>query len=104
MAIVSLLLAAALLVYWWRSNHGHSDSLTLGKSGLTESHFYSQRGRIVLEVTEKGSVWKSNISFYEFRNVLGYFLIVPGLWFAIKVRSWLPRPPGRTPSRLEKLK
>jgi hypothetical protein len=96
MAITSLLLAGALLVYWWRSNHGHSDGFTLGSSGSTQSHFYSQNGRIALEATENlGSMVTRKIEFYQFKNVIGYFLLIPGLWLAIKIRSWLPRPPGR---------
>jgi len=41
MALTSLLLAGVLLVYWWRSNHGHFDSFTLGKDSPTQSHFFT---------------------------------------------------------------
>ncbi len=95
-AITSILLACVLLVYWWRSNHGHSDSITLGKNGSTQSHFTTSNGRILLEVTDHldGQIL-TRIKPYRFQDVLGYFLLVPGIWVAIKVRSLLPRPPGR---------
>ncbi len=95
MAVTSLLLAAVLLVYWWRSNHGHADTFTLGKGSVTESRFIAEHGEIVLEVTDHNAgLVQSQMQFYQFRSVLGYFLILPGFWLAIKVRSRLPRPPG----------
>jgi hypothetical protein len=96
MAIVSTILALVLLVYWWRSLHGHVDSLNLGRFSPTESQFHTGNGRIWVEVTDKTpTVWMNQLKSYAFRDVLGYFLILPCLWIAILVRSWLPRPPGR---------
>ncbi len=96
MAIVSLLLCGALLVYWWRSNHGHVDQFSLGATGQTQSHFLSQSGRVAITVHENGSAdIRTQTKFYEFRQFIGYFLIIPGLWLAIAVRGWLPRPGGR---------
>ena len=95
MALTSLLLAGVLLVYWWRSNHGHSDSFMLGKDSPTQSHFFTVNGRIAMEGSEAvGDQIVNKLQFYEFKNVLAYCLIIPGLWLAIKIRSLLPRPPG----------
>lgn len=97
LAITSLILLCVLCVYWWRSYHGHTDSFTLGKLSPTESHFFSQRGYIWVEVTDRSnSVVTDQMKSYRFKDVLGYFLILPCLWIAVIVRSWLPRPPGRT--------
>jgi hypothetical protein len=91
-----MLLAGVLLVYWWRSNHGHTDSFTLGKVSQTQSRFTADHGRILLEVTDNlGGQIITRITPHRFQDVLGYFLLVPGIWLAIKVRSLLPRPPGR---------
>jgi hypothetical protein len=95
MALTSLLVACAVLVYWWRSKHGYVDGFTLGQIGATQSHFSSQKGNIALEVTEHtGNAVTSRIEFYQFKNVLGGCLLLPGLWAAVKIRSLLPRPPG----------
>jgi hypothetical protein len=105
LAITSVILLCVLCVYWWRSYHGHVDSFTLGKLSPTESHFFSQNGRIWLQVTDRtaGAV-TDRLQSYRFRDVLGYFLILPCLWIAIIVRGYLPRPPGREPSRTIKRK
>jgi hypothetical protein len=97
LAIVSLLIAGALLVYWWRSYHGHSDTFTLGKVGSTKSVFTSQPGgRLTVEVIDyQSALVTSHLEFHSFREIIGYFLLIPGLWLAIKIRNWLPRPPGR---------
>lgn len=96
MALTSVLLAAVLLVYWWRSYHGHVDTFTLGRGSPTESQFFTTPGRIALEVTDRvGATVTSRMQFYRFKDVLGYFLILPCLWVAVLVRSWLPRPPGK---------
>jgi hypothetical protein len=56
---------------------------------------FSGQGQILMEVTNnKGGEIITTIKPYLYRQILGYFLIVPGLWLAIKIRSWLPRPPG----------
>jgi hypothetical protein len=96
-AITSLLLVIILLVYWWRGNHGYTDTFTLGKGTQTETQFSTiGNGRIEVHVIDRHSVDVTDrIEFRRFKDVLGYFLIVPGLWVAIKVRSLLPRPPGR---------
>lgn len=92
---MSLLIAGALLVYWWRSDHGHIDTFTLGRMGATESIFTSQNGRVAIEVIDhQGTLVTSRMEFHPFKEFLGYFLIVPGLWLAIKIRNLLPRPPG----------
>ena len=95
MALTSLLLAGVLLVYWFRSRHAYVDGFTLGKGSPTESHFSAVNGRISMEViqTVGGTIYRTTY-FYDFRNVMGYLLILPGFWLAIKIRSWLPRPPG----------
>jgi hypothetical protein len=100
-ALTSVVAALVLLVYWWRGVHGYVDNFTLGRGTATESHFTSERnmfsgqGQILLEVTNnKGGEIVTTIKSYLYRQILGYFLIVPGLWMAIKIRSWLPRPPG----------
>ncbi len=102
LAITSLLCAVVLLVYWWRARHGYVDTLTLGKGTATESLFTSQRnqfsgqGEVLLEVTNHGpSNVVTTIKPYFYRDFVGYALLIPGLWVAIKVRSMLPRPPGR---------
>ena len=105
-AITSLLLLLVMLVYWWRGLHGHVDTFTLGKGTNTESVFTSSRnvfsgqGQVLLEVTDRQSATVvTTIRPYFYRKIIGYFLIVPGFWAAIKVRSLLPRPPGRLEGR-----
>jgi hypothetical protein len=93
MAIVSLAMCAVLLVYWWRSNHGHSDELMLGSTGSTQAHFISEYGRVEIVTREaKLDAIQNQVHFYQFKEFIGWFLIVPALWAAIKIRSLLPRP------------
>jgi hypothetical protein len=96
LAVTSLILTLVLCVYWWRSKHGHTDSFTLGNIGSTQTHFTFANGRIGLEVSDHvGTTVMGRVEFYEFKNVLGACLLIPGLWLAIKIRSLLPKPPGR---------
>ncbi len=96
LSLVSLLIAVALLVYWWRSNHGHVDSFLLGSVASTQTRFTSAAGHVGVEVIEhQGAIVTSRLQFYTFKQCLGYTLLIPGLWVAIKVRNMLPRPPGR---------
>jgi hypothetical protein len=96
LAITSAILALVLLVYWWRSLHGHVDNFTLGRLSPTESHFFTQNGRVWIEVTDRTTtVVTDQLKSYPIKDVLGYFLILPCLWLAVLVRGWLPRPPGR---------
>jgi hypothetical protein len=101
LALTSLLCAVVLLVYWWRARHGHVDHFTMGRGSATESLFTSERnpfsgqGEVVMEVTNHGpSEVVTTIKPCLYRDFLGYFLLIPGLWVAIKIRSLLPRPPG----------
>jgi hypothetical protein len=102
LALVSLLIACALLVYWWRSDHGHIDSYTMGGNAPTKTVFTTGPGAVWIKVVdsknatgpqEPGMIVEDMRS-YPFKNILGYFLLVPALWLAIKIRNLLPRPPG----------
>lgn len=107
MALTSLFLAGVLQVYWLRCRYGHVDTFTMGKGSQTETYFISElnrAGQAQIEVDAKSTVNFTDVfKVYLYRNILGYFLIIPGLWVAIKVRSWLPRPPGRVKNRMTKL-
>jgi hypothetical protein len=100
MAIVSLLLAGVLMVYWWRAHTGHTDQLTLGTTASTQSHFTTSKdmdGRsiVIIQTRENAATGiHENWHPYPFKQFIGWFLILPGLWAAIKVRSLLPRPGG----------
>jgi hypothetical protein len=109
LAIVSLLIAGTLLVYWWRSNHKHVDTFTLGTDASTRTTFTTGPGVVwvkVIEAPRAGSATQPTLIVddmrpYPFKNILGYFLLIPGLWLAIKIRNFLPRPPGRELSNRE---
>jgi hypothetical protein len=102
MAIVSLLLAGILLVYWWRAHTGHRDEFTLGTTSSTQSHFSTARnmgGRsvVIIQIREKVPIGiQESLHFYPFKQFIGWFLFLPGLWLAIKVRNMLPRPGSKT--------
>jgi hypothetical protein len=104
MAIVSMLLLGVLLVYWWRAHTGHTDELTLGATSSTQSHLVTTRNMngqaiVMVEVHQNNTAQINNqIKPYRFKDFLGWFLFIPGLWLAIKLRSLLPRPGRNYPA------
>jgi hypothetical protein len=101
--LTSLLLAGVFLVYWWRGVHGHVDTFTLGRGSSTETQFTSERnlarqGIVIVVANDRVNstqIIPGIVRIYPYRGMLGYFLLIPAFWVAMKVRSMLPRPPGR---------
>ena len=77
LAILSVVVAGAVAVLWWRANHGHADNvLHVGTTAVYTGH---------------DRLFKP----YDFGNVMGVAMIAPCLWAAITLRRHLrPRPPG----------
>jgi hypothetical protein len=116
MSILSLLLAVTVLVYWWRAKHGHVDTLHLGIPNSTQVDFTTSGGPMGamfwMNIAEphvttaasqpsQATIITAIARPHRFTEALGYFLVVPCLWGAIKVRNMLPRPPGRGNSKNE---
>ncbi len=95
LAIVSLLLATAVAVLWWRADHGHSDAFHLGANSATQTNLYTRADVVAVETQQNvGGAIQSQMRFKPFRQVMGWFFIAPCLWVAVYVRRrLLPRRP-----------
>ena len=93
LAIVSVVVAGAVAVLWWRAAHGHADAvLHVGTSSV-----YTGHDRLFVEQNQTAATGaiQTRIKPYEFGNVMGIATIAPCLWAAITLRRRLrPRPPG----------
>jgi hypothetical protein len=90
LSIASLLVGLIVLIFWGRSYH-HVDHIKLGPNEFTTEH-----GALMVTISQNQS---DNIfrrtDRYAFTRIAGGCLVIPIFWFAIWIRSKLPRPPGR---------
>jgi hypothetical protein len=98
LSILSLLVGAVVLIFWWRSYH-HVDHFAIGSLGADRTEFTSSNGNVMVNRSQSiGGMIISQSTFYPIREVAAGCLIVPTLWLAILIRSKLPRP-GRPPKK-----
>jgi len=96
LSILSLVLGAALLIFWWRS-YRHVDHFAVGSLDSNRTEFTSQAGNVMVSRSQSvGGMIMTQSTIYPYRSFSSAFLIVPALWLAIMIRAKLPRP-GRPP-------
>ncbi len=104
MAIVSMLLLITVCVYDWRARHGKYDRIAIESNATSQINLISGGGKISVEMlNHTGGGINDKLQFYEFKEVIGYCLIIPAIWLAIKIRSKLPRPGRRGFEPMKKL-
>jgi hypothetical protein len=95
-SIASLLVGVLVLVIWWRS-YGHTDHVGFGDVSSRRTDYTSRDGRVMVTISQNtsGQIVRSS-QFYADSRIAGWCLAIPAFWFAIWLRSKLPRP-GRIP-------
>jgi hypothetical protein len=104
LSILSLVVGAALLIFWWRSYH-HTDHFAIGKPDIDGTEFTAEPGMVWVATTrvDAGMItkqWKT----YQFRQLAAGSLVIPAFWLAITIRAKLPCPgrPSKNPKPLKK--
>jgi hypothetical protein len=94
LSIASLIVALAVLFFWWRSFH-HIDQFSLGKIEAERTTYTSRDGRVMVTVSENvGGMISRRSEVYEYWRLLMCCLAIPAFWLAITVRRML-RPARR---------
>ncbi len=96
MSILSLLLGAVVLIFWWRS-YSHVDHFSLGRLDNGGTEFTSTAGKLMVGRSQSiGGMIVTQSTIYPYRSFWSASLIIPAFWVAITIRSKLPHP-GRPP-------
>ena len=92
LAILSLVLGAAVLIFWWRG-YRHVDHFAVGSLNDNRTEFTSQAGSVMVSRSQSvGGMIMTQSTIYPYRSFSSAFLIVPAFWLAITIRAKLPRP------------
>jgi hypothetical protein len=91
-SIASLLVALIVLLVWWRSYH-HTDTIGFGNLASRRTDYTSRDGRVMVTLSQNidGQILTRS-DFYPDSQIVGWCLAIPAFWFAIWLRSKLPRP------------
>jgi hypothetical protein len=100
LAIASLVLGLAVLIFWWRS-YRHVDHFTLGNLNSHQTEFVTHNGYVMVKTSDNiGGIITSRSEPHPFSQVAWACLIIPAFWLAVWVRGKFPRV-GQRGSRIE---